>query len=321
LSYTPYQAVILSESQNLAAQVQSNGKPHADAILVGTLEQSIVLEPVDFKWTLETANVKQVGIAVLEALLDEPPSLLKTALDAAIAQTPHPVDGEPRLHDGIFLAPDSAANRAHLAPRGPLDPGWAALVPVDWNEFFPPLVGWDVAQLLAQIDRTRISGLESAERYYRLGAGVRGGLRKLAAGIFAAEPAAFDDIQAVESLQRERKLRGVGEIVAHLDGVLSARSELVQKLREAERAAYPFGRFMADLKALGIDTKSEDRRWRGMYGRIMKQLGGDIRAFGQERTNAGASQQDALTAIAEHHVTWLSLAREVLRQEIASTGE
>ncbi len=104
-----------------------------------------------------------------------------------------------------------------------MDPAWAALVPVNWTEFFPPLIGWSVAEELSRLDRTPIKTLEQAERYYRLGAGVRGAIRKLAAGIFGAEAADFDDLAALASLQRERKLRSVVEIIAHLDRALTGR--------------------------------------------------------------------------------------------------
>jgi hypothetical protein len=317
-TYTPREAVIISLAPELAAQVQANGKSHADAILVGTLRDDVILEPVDFKWTLETADTKQVSTPVLQGLLDPPPPLLLAALDSAVANVTNVAGSEPRLHDGIFLAPDTTANRAHISATGPMDPAWAALVPVDWSEFFPPLTGWDVGQELAQIERTRITLLEQAERYYRLGAGVRGGLRKLAAGIFASEPEDFDDLAALARLQRTYQLRTVGEIVAYLDRALTGRSELLQALRTAERAAYPFGRFAADLKSMGISTRTEDRHWRALYGGVMKQLGAHIRAEGQRLVESGSSEQQALAALAERSTEWLSLARQLLRPAVAA---
>jgi hypothetical protein len=317
-TYTPREAVIISATPELAAQVQANGKSHADAILVGTLRDVVILEPVDFKWTLETADTKQVSTPVLQGLLDPPPPLLSGALDTALGYVIQGNDSEPRLHDGIFLAPDTLANRAHLAPDGPMDPVWAALVPVDWSEFFPPLIGWNVGQELARIERTTIGTLEQAERYYRLGAGVRGGLRKLAAGIFAPEPEDFDDLAALVRLQRNRQLRTTAEVVAYLDRALTGRSELLQALRTAERAAYPFGRFAEDLKAMGISTRTEDRRWRALYGGVMKQLGAHVRAEGQRLVESGSTEQQALAALSERSAEWLSLARQLLRPAVAA---
>jgi hypothetical protein len=316
-TYTPREAVIISATPELAAQVQANGKSHADAILVGMLDDGVVLEPVDFKWTLETADIKQVSTPVLQGLLDPPPPLLTTALDLAVASLSPSSGSEPRLHDGIFLAPDTLANRAQLLPAGPMDPVWAALAPVDWAEFFPPLIGWHVALELARLERTSIATLEQAERYYRLGAGVRGGLRKLAAGIFALEPEDFDDLSALTALQRDSKLRTVGEIVAYLDRALTGRSELLQALRTVERGAYPFGRFAADLKVVGIDTRSEDRRWRVLYGRVMKQLGTYIRLEGQKLVESGSTEQQALGALGGRGADWQIVARQLLRTAMA----
>ncbi|MFN0073819.1 MAG: hypothetical protein ACKVVP_20255 [Chloroflexota bacterium] len=318
--YVPREAVVISSNPDLAAQVQANGKPHADALLVGTLNGDVILEPVDFKWTLETAQIKQVSIPVLQALLDEPPPLLHEAIHRAVARVRPDSEGEPRLHDGIFLAPDTSANRAHLAPRGTMDPAWAALVPVDWAEFFPPLIGWHMALQLARIERTTIGTLEQAERYYRLGAGVRGGLSKLASGIFSVDPGDLDHLTALDELQRNHKLRGVPDVIAHLDGVLTTRAELVQKLRSTERGVYPFGRFAADLKTLGIETKGEDRQWRVLYGGVMKQLGARIRAEGQAYVHAGKSEPAALVALADRGAEWLALARQLLKQDLTNHG-
>ena len=65
----PTAAVILAEDPALAEAVHRHGKSHADALLVGLADGAAVLEPVDFKWTLETAKPRQVGTEVLEALL------------------------------------------------------------------------------------------------------------------------------------------------------------------------------------------------------------------------------------------------------------
>jgi hypothetical protein len=299
--------------------VQANGKSHADAILVGTLGEDTILEPVDFKWTLETADTKQVSTLVLQGLLNPPPPLLSAALESAVASVAPVGRGEPRLHDGIFLAPDTLANRAHLAPTGPMESVWAALVSVDWTEFFPPLIGWNVGLDLARIERTTIATLEQAERYYRLGAGVRGGLRKLAAGIFASEPDHFDDLAALARLQRNHHLRTVPEIVAYLDRALTGRSELLQALRTAERAAYPFGRFAADLKGMGINVRTEDRRWRAMYGGVIKQLGARIRAEGKQLVESGSTEQQALVALGERSAQWLAAAQQLLRAAVAES--
>lgn len=312
-TYVPVQAVIISADPDLAAQVHAHGKSHADALLVGTLDGHVVLEPVDFKWTLETADIKQVSVVVLNALMDEPPPLLEEAVARAVSVVRADV-APVRFHDGIFLAPDSAPNRAHIGPHGPMDPVWAALVSVDPEEFFSPLVGWELGRHLSRIERASLLTLELADRYYRLGAGVRGGLRKLAAGLFGEAPLDFDDPAELERLCRNRRVRTVGEIVAFLDRALIGQAELVQRLREIERGAYPYGRFREDLKKRGLEQNGEDRRVGPVYGAIMKEVSARLRAEGLELVRGGASEQDALAALAEKQAHFTALARGLLDQ-------
>ena len=85
-----------------------------------------------------------------------------------------------------------------------------------------------------------------------------------------------------------------------------------------ERGAYPFGRFAADLKAMGIDTRSEDRRWRVLYGAIMKLLGGQIREAGLALVQSGATEQQALETLAQRNAEWLRVARQLLRSSLAT---
>jgi hypothetical protein len=317
--YTPRRALVLAAEPALAAAVQAHGKSHADALLIGEQGGRPVLEPVDFKWTLETANPKQVGADVLGALLEEPPPLLAERLAELLGEFPA---AEPLHHDGIFLAPDSRDNRDHLAPRGPLDPEWAHLCPVDGLEFFSPLVGWDVARALATLDGAHLGRLESAEKYYRLGAGVLGALRRLEAGIFAEAPPEIDGPAALARLRRERRLGSVCDVIAYLDRALAARGELVDKLREVERAGYPFGRFREDLAKRGARTGGPgDRRFNRLYGAIMKVVGQHVRAEGRRLVGAGRTELEALAALATDAARWQAIARAELDRRSSPAGE
>ena len=306
--------LVLGAQPELAAEVHASGRPHADAMLLGVADGRTILEPVDFKWTLETANPKQVGADVLGELLTEPPALLAARLAALLADLP---GREPLHHDGIFLAPDHADNRAHLAPRGPLDPEWAILCPVDATEFFSPLVGWDVAGALARLDGAYLGTLEAAEKYYRLGAGVLGALRRLAAGIFAEAPAELDGPPALAQLRRERRLNTTGEVIAFLDRALTARGELVDKLKEVERTGYPFGRFRQDLAARGVTVGGpSDRRAGRLYGAIMRVVGEHVRAEGRALVAAGRSELQALAELENRATRWTAIARRELDQRV-----
>ncbi len=314
--YVPRRALVLSTDPEVAAQIHAGGKPHADAILVGEVGRTIVLEPVDFKWTLETANPKQVAAEVLEALLTDPPPLLAARLGAVLADLP--AEAPVAYYDGIFLAPNHADNRAFLAPRGPLDPTWTHLCTVDPIEFFEPLIGWDVALALARSDGARLTTVEGADRYYRLGAGVLGALRKLAAGAFAREPVDLDGPAEVARLRRDRRLATLGAVIAHLDRAMIARNEMLERLRDIERASYPFSLFRQDLATRGISVPTDrtERRWHRLYGTVVRALGERLRAEGCKLIGAGRTEPQALSELDAARARWTAAARGMLAKAL-----
>jgi len=318
--YLPKRALVLAVDPDLAAQVQAHGKSHADAILIGVQEDRSILEPVDFKWTLETANPRQVGAEVLGELLLEAPPLLATRLAEALADLPAPE--APVYQDGIFLAPDHAENRAQLAPQGPLDPDWAVLCPIDAADFFPPLPGWEVALTLARSDGAYLGTVEASERYYRLGAGVLGALRRMQASVFDDSLPAVDGPALLAQTRRERRLNTTGEVIAYFDRALAARSEVVDRLREIERAAYPYGRYREDLTARGLTAAgNNDRRWSRLYGSVMKELATEIRTEGRRLRDTGAAEAAALAELDGQRPKWLARGRTLLDQRLASRPE
>jgi hypothetical protein len=320
VTYLPKRALVLASEPELANQVQAHGKSHADAILIGVQDGRSVLEPVDFKWTLETANPRQVGAEVLADLLTEPPPLLGRRLAEGLAGLPSPE--QPLYHDGIFLAPDHADNRAQLAPVGPLDPAWAVLCPVDPAELFPPLPGWDVAQALARSDGAYLGTVESSERYYRLGAGVLGALRRLRSSVFDEALPTVDGPAMLARTRRERRLTTTGEVIAYFDRALTARSDVVDRLREVERGAYPYGRFREDLIARGLTASPNgDRRWSRLYGSIMKELAAEVRAEGRRLRASGGTDLSALAELDLQRARWLARGRALLDERLASRTE
>ena len=315
--YVPKRALVLAADPELAAQVQAHGKSHADAILIGVQEDHSVLEPVDFKWTLETANPRQVGAEVLGDLLLEAPPLLATRLAEALVDLPTPE--APVYHDGIFLAPDHAENRAQLAPAGPLDSVWATLCPIDPVEFFPPLPGWEVALALARSDGAYLGTVEASERYYRLGAGVLGALRRLQSSVFDDGLPDVEGPTLLAKTRRERRLTTTGELSAYFDRALTARAEVVDRMREIERGSYPYGRYREDLTARGLTTAgSNDRRWSRLYGSVMKELGGEVRAEGRRLRDSGRGDAAVLTELDGQRAKWLARGRTLLDQLLAS---
>src|SRR5205823_14369741 len=85
-AYRPRLLISLVADPALADQVHAAGLAHADTILLGYGPAGqIVAEPVDFKWSLETAESRQVSATGLATLLNAGLSELHAHMTAALA--------------------------------------------------------------------------------------------------------------------------------------------------------------------------------------------------------------------------------------------
>src|SRR4051794_9238608 len=128
--------VILAATPALMSSVLTSGLPHADALRTWRDGDRLALEPLDFKWSLETASARQVSSETLSRLLDaDLPSLTPALGDARRTVGLDPEAAlEPR--DGRFVAPVHPANHAALLADPDLP---TLLLPVDSHAFFEPL--------------------------------------------------------------------------------------------------------------------------------------------------------------------------------------
>ena len=211
-------------------------------------------------------------------------------------------------------------------PRtGPLDPAWAVLCPIDAAEFFPPLARVGTSRWRSPAsDGAYLGTVEASERYYRLGAGVLGALRRLQSSVFDETLPTVEGPALLAKIRRERRLTTTGEVIAYFDRALTARAEVVDRLREVERGAYPYGRYREDLTARGLTTAgNHDRRWSRLYGSVMKELAGELRAEGALRVGRAGGRQRvrprARRAGARQRATWLARGRALLDQRLAAT--
>src|SRR5215208_1400964 len=198
--YTPTAILPLAESEALRREVHASGLRNPDASLVGALPAGNgVLQPVDFKWSLERAELPQVSAATIERLLDaDLPGV--QALLAAVRVAASLPDGDLEYVDGFFFAPDHADNRAFLASAAnaraefPLGATDVLLWTVEPSTFFSPLDGSELGRWLAEMDRSSglLETVEGAERYFRLGAGFAGALVRLQTPLFADQPATVE---------------------------------------------------------------------------------------------------------------------------------
>jgi hypothetical protein len=99
------------------ADVLGSGLPHADALNTWREDGTLALEPLDWKWSLETASARQVSEETLARLLaTELPSLSAALAEARAAVGLDQAQLAPRDADAS-LRPDHPANRAACAPN------------------------------------------------------------------------------------------------------------------------------------------------------------------------------------------------------------
>jgi hypothetical protein len=311
--------VVLASTPTLMSDVLGSGLPHADALRTWRENAHLVLEPLDFKWSLETASARQVSEETLARLLAaELPSLTSALLEARQAVGLDPA-AELQPRDGRFVAPEHPANRAALRA----EPGLPSmLLPVDPKAFFEPLPGWPAARVLARWegnDLERVRSVEPVERYYRLGAGVTGGLARLQTGLFETEAPAVDAAALLEGLRRDGHATNLNTALLYLEQRLAERKALDERLAQLPRSAYPFGRLRADLSRAGVPrTIIESRGALGRaYGEVTREVGSAVRAAGQELVAAGATTDAALDQLAADPQRWATLG-STYAQTVAS---
>jgi hypothetical protein len=288
--------IVLAGTPALMAEVLGSGLPHADALRTWRETDHLALEPLDFKWSLETASARQVSRETLEHLLAAELKMLESALaDARQALDLAPSAAlEPR--DGRFVAPVHPANSAALVAEPELP---TLLLPVEPRAFFEPLPGWAAARTLARLessDLDRLSSIEAIERYYRLGAGVEGALSRLRTGLFETELQKVDAPTLIGELRQNGKARTLNALLLYVQNELANRKALEERLALLPRSAYPFGRLRSDLHKLGVPRTVLDSR--GALGRayaeVTREMASAIRSAGHELVASGLSAEDAL---------------------------
>lgn len=309
------------------ADVLGSGLPHPDALWASASEGRLALEPLDFKWSLETASARQVATETLARLLEAKVAHLEAELAAARRALGLPPDAPVEPREGRFLAPQHPANRAALRDDPYLP---STLLPVDPRAFFQPLPGWPAAVGLARIegvDLDRVAGIEAVERYYRLGAGVTGALTRLRTGLFEEAPAPVDAAAEVAILRERGPARTLNALLLDLERALATRRAQEEQLAALARTAYPFARLRADLARLRVPRAVLDSRGRlgRAHGEVLRALSQAIRVAGRELVRSGVRELDALARLADQSDHWAALgaryARDAaarLRQEAAA---
>ncbi|GAC1315683.1 MAG: hypothetical protein NVSMB2_07720 [Chloroflexota bacterium] len=288
--------IVLAATPTLMSEVLSTGLPHADAVRAWRDNTHLVLEPLDFKWSLETASTRQVSRETLQHVLAAEVPTLQTALEEARNDVGLPADAPVEPQDGRFVAPIHPANHAALVAEPELP---TLLLPVEPHGFFAALPGWSAARAVARLESSdidRLKSIDGIERYYRLGAGVEGALTRLNTGIFDTEPQRVDAADAISRLRQNGRARTLNGLLLYLQQGLADRKVLDERLAQLPRQAYPFGRLRTDLHRAGVPRSVLDSRGQlgRAYGEVTREIGAAVRSAGADLVRAGRTSEQAL---------------------------
>jgi hypothetical protein len=323
--YTPTAILALAESEALRQEVHASGLRNPDACLLGALPTGEgILQPVDFKWSLERAELPQVSAATVERLLDADLPGVQAQL-AAARTAAGLLDGDLEFVDGFFFAPDHAENRAFLASAAnaraefPLGPSDVLLWTVDAPAFFAPLAGWELGRWLAEMDRSGglLQTVEGAERYFRLGAGFAGALVRLQTPLLADEPATVDARAELSRLRTARRLYTSADLASYLERLMAGREALDRELRDLESSLYPFRQFRAELAAQKPPVAETGRGFRERYRVIRAAIRARLRQEGRKLVGEGQTEVAALAQLKARAPQLGRLAQGIARQVLA----
>jgi hypothetical protein len=161
------QALRLDANPEIAHRASKRGLQNPDWLFVGTMDGIATIQAADAKFSVETARVKQVSPAVVEALLAAP-NLLQSVTG--------PLPADINIVPGIFLSPDSALShimlrRRHGIVRVTVTEDDIEFVPAPAGRFFRGMPGFELMRLLAEVDALPIDlerNLLAGLYYFRL---------------------------------------------------------------------------------------------------------------------------------------------------------
>lgn len=294
--FRPSAVVPLGLDETFSARLSAAGKRAPDALVVGLARGAPVIQPVDFKFSLDHAEGGQVAVEVARAAGAVLGPALVARLSAAL-ERPSFDDWPDRVVAGCLVAPPSESNRRARVPGRP---------PVRWlpttvEAFFPPLPAAPVAQWLLALDAVGPirDDFDLAEAYYRLGAAVAGAVGRLTRPLFADSAASVPaSLAEVIAWSEMRPIRSAADLVEALRPLLAQRREREGRLHRLLRR--PVGRDALNA-AVGLPAEAAVDGWPAAARQALLQALAEDRMtilrLGAEWVASGMTEDEALTRL------------------------
>lgn len=301
--------VPLAGDDALQLALSRAGLPNPDVLVEVVTGEGAALQALDFKWNLEFASYGQIRAEATQALMQKRVKPVVALLAGELGVDPAAL---PAI-DGLLFSPELPVNRWFLDSEQnqrqefPLEAREVIFEGVDPLTFFGPLPGWEMAALLARIDRLepRLQQLEAAEHYYRVGAGLQGAVAQLLVSVFVRKPPEVLPEAALDWFRSRVRPAGSQAFLQFAEKLMSARSQLTQRLRALTRSPYRFADLATALKARGYalpegedQLQPEERvRWGEILRKVAVEHRERIYRTGLKLAEAGLSDAEALSRI------------------------
>ena len=296
----------ICQDPSLQSALASTGRKNPDVVLVIAAGEQLALQPADLKWSLDVASYRQISANVLAQLLAKAPRLTE-ALHLVVPASVADLSWTPK--DGFFFCPNSVANQRFLgSPENkrqeyPIESAEVRFGVVEPERFFEPLPGWPTARELARLDGSArgMHLLDTADRYYHLGAGVAGAIADQGRSVFEDE-ATVDRAGEVDRLRSFLKTvspPATGPLIDRLGGLMRSRQAHLRELRDLTRAGFSFRDYADMIVQAGLAPEGETesalrRQWSESYRSLLESGDAEIRAAGRRLCAAGKSDAEAL---------------------------
>jgi hypothetical protein len=306
----PRQVLALSGDDALQMALSRAGLPNPDVIVVLEGDGSqLALQALDFKWNLEFASYGQIRAEAIEGLLQRGVAPLKALLASAVGDHPERLP----VLDGLLYSPTLPVNEwfLHSAENSqqeyPIEPREVIFEEVDPRLFFELLPGWEMAVLLARLDRSegKLQTLEGAEHYYRIGTGLQGAVSQLLVSVFVRQPPTIAANAALDWLRSRARPPASTTFIQHAERQMAARGLLSGRLRNLARSPYRFADLAEALKARGIQLPERESamppREREKWGDLLRRVAAEHREViyrtGLRLVQASLTDAEALTRL------------------------
>jgi hypothetical protein len=302
--------VPLAGDEALQTALSRAGLPNPDVIVGLEMDGTgLALQALDFKWNLEFASYGQIRAEATEALMQRNVRPLASLLTGELGTDPAALSAV----DGLLFAPDLPVNQWFLESEQnsrqeyPIEPAEVVFEKVEPFGFFSPLPGWEMCTLLAKADRSegRLESLEGAEHYYRIGAGLQGGVAQMQVSVFVRKPPEVSALAAFDWLRARIKPPSSAGFLQLAERLMSTRSALVARLRIVTRSPFRVADLAEVLKKKGIPLPEREEalppKEREQWGELLHRVAVEHRELlyrtGLRLVEAGLADAEALTRI------------------------